>query len=116
MKTIFHQPVDEPRIKRGDLLQTNLGNRRERTFLMLATHLLPTRFCREMGVTTRRTRVWAERWWQLEVPLRLALAASAERNGGQRCFRFMRFSRKQKPDFETFMRRGAQRQKENDCG
>jgi hypothetical protein len=106
VRTIFHQPVNDSRPKRGDLLQSNIGSKRERTWLVLGVRVLPTRWCSEMGITAQRTRVWAERWWQLEPEMRMALYRSAERSGGQATYRFHRFPAKRKPSFEQIMRRG----------
>ena len=83
MKTIYHQPDNELRPKRGDLLQTNMGDRRERTFIILSVHVLPTRWCSEMGIVAQRTRLQAARWWEIEPEMRQALYRSAERAGGQ---------------------------------
>jgi hypothetical protein len=84
--------------KRGDLLHTNGGSRRERTCLILKVlPLKPT-----AGVP--RCRVWAERWWEIDYDLRLRLFLSAERNGGQRVIHFKRYNPKKKI-FEQHMRR-----------
>ena len=89
--------------KRGDLIQTNIGDRRERTAIILRVHKLrPTR-----GVP--RCKIWAERWWQVEPDLRLRLFQSAERNGGQGVIRFRRYKPvKRKKTFEAWMRRGLE--------
>ena len=64
--------------KRGDLVQTNVGNRRERTWFVLHSHRLkPTK-----GLP--RCRLWLERWFDIEPETRIRLFQSAERNGGQR--------------------------------
>ncbi len=107
VKTVYHQPVGDIRPKRGDLLQSNVGDRRERTFLVMGVHVLPTRWCKEMGITAQRTRLWAERWWEIEPAMRLALYRSAERAGGQQVHSFRRFPAKRKPSFEGYMRRNA---------
>jgi hypothetical protein len=71
--------------KRGDLMHTNVGDRRERTFIVLHAHRLkPTK-------SVPRCKVWAERWWDMEPELRMALFVSAERNGGQRVINFTRY-------------------------
>lgn len=76
--------------KRGDLMETNVGDNRERTFIILAVHKLkPLK-----GVP--RCRVWAERWWHLEPDLRVRLHDSAERNGGQRLVEFKRYPAKKR--------------------
>lgn len=74
--------------KRGDLLQSNVGDRRERTWFVVAAHSLkPTK-----GVP--RCRLWIERWWEMEAELRMSLYQSAERNGGQRVVTFTRYPAK----------------------
>lgn len=86
--------------KRGDLLQTNVGDKRERTWLILHVHLLrPTK-----GV--HRCRVWAERWWQVDEDLRLKLFHSAERADGQMCIVFKRYPARKsgRHTFESLMR------------
>jgi hypothetical protein len=84
--------------KRGDILQTNVGSRRERTCLILAVkRLKPMK-----GFP--RCRVWAERWWEIEPELRMRLWRSAERNGGQRSMEFHRYPAKPKRrTFEQYM-------------
>lgn len=105
MRTIYHQPIGEARPKRGDILQTNVGDRRERTCLILGTHILPTRWTPEMGIDAQRTKLWAERWWEIEPDVRVSLYRSAERNGGQVVHGFKRFPANKKPKFEQCMRR-----------
>jgi hypothetical protein len=83
--------------KRGDLVQTNVGNRRERTWFVLAVHRLkPTK-----GVP--RARCWLERWWAIDPDLRMRLYQSAERAGGQRCIETKRYPAKKKRTFEQLM-------------
>jgi len=106
MELIYHQPVGQNRPKRGDLVQSNVGDKRERTWLVLTTHVLPTRRCDFMGITAQRTRVWAERWWELDPEIRTGLFRSAERAGGQRLHEFRRFPPKRRPTFEQYMRSG----------
>lgn len=86
-------------MKRGDLVHTNVGDRRERTWIVIKARRM------------RRTRsgrpqfeVWMERWWKVDSDLRIALGNSAERNGGQRIVVFNR-QRKKKVTFEQYMRR-----------
>lgn len=105
MNTVYHQPVGEPRPRRGDLIESNIGDRRERTWLVLGTHTLPTTWCEQMGIIAQRTRVWAARWWQLEPEMRVALWQSAERAGGQRSYLFERFKAKRKRTFEDYIGR-----------
>lgn len=85
--------------KRGDLMESNSGNRKMRTWLVLAVHpLKPIR-----GVP--RARLWMERWWEIDPGLRNRLARSAERNGGQRLICFVRYPAKKKAkSFEDLMR------------
>lgn len=110
MKTTYHIPASAsdkayPAPKRGDLFESNIGTRMERTWLVIAVRTLPQRECRQMGgIMTRRYKVWAERWWQLEPEMRVKLFRSAERAGGQveHCFR--RFPAKpKKRTFEQYM-------------
>lgn len=85
--------------RRGDILQTNLGDRRERTFLVLKVHRL-----RPMDGVPRYS-VWAERWWEIEPDTRKRLFESAERSGGQHVIRFVRCTAKtEKRTFEDLLR------------
>jgi hypothetical protein len=74
--------------KRGDIMQTNVGNRRERTCLILGVRCMR----RSSRHSLQRYNVWAERWWQMEPILRWRLYLSAERNGGQQIIHFQRYS------------------------
>jgi hypothetical protein len=86
--------------KRGDIVQTNVGSKRERTWLVLGVR----RAKREpKGVP--RYKIWAARWWELEAEMRMALYRSAERNGGQGIIYFRRYPAKKKKSFEQHMRR-----------
>jgi hypothetical protein len=87
-----------PAPKRGDLLQTNVGNRRERTwFILRSTPVKPVK-----GVP--RSKVWIERWWEIEPELRIKLWNSAMRNGGQDVIQFKRYpAKKKKQTFEQYM-------------
>lgn len=92
--------IHGPTPKRGDIVQTNVGDRRERTCLVLRVkRLKPIR-------SPLRVKVWAERWWQIEPALRLRLYRSAERSGGQGVMQFTRY-RAKKQTFERYMRRKA---------
>jgi hypothetical protein len=83
--------------KRGDLMQSNVGDRRERTwFIVAARRLRPTK-----GVP--RCRIWVERWWDVEPHLRVRLFESAERRGGQRVIEFKRYPAKKRKTFEQLM-------------
>jgi len=64
-----------PAPKRGDLLYTNIGGSRERTWLILRAVRMKTE--------KRRYALWRERWWQVEPDLRVRLYRSACRHGGQ---------------------------------
>lgn len=68
--------------KRGDIIQTNVGDRRERTCMVLRV---------KRGRKPVRYNVWAERWWQMEADFRMRLFRSAQRAGGQRVFYFTRY-------------------------
>jgi len=74
----WHKP------RRGDLIQTNVGDRRERTCLVLSVH----------QIKAGRFKIWCERWWQLEPDFRLRLYQSAERSGGQTVIHFFRYRSK----------------------
>lgn len=89
--TVYHQLEGMERPKRGDLLQSNVGDRRERTWMILQTREMPTKFCKEIERVAIRTKVWAERWWEIEPETRMRLFRSAERNGGQQVHLFYRF-------------------------
>lgn len=106
MKTTYHIPVvNNIAPARGDLLQTNLGDRRERTWFILSVKRKAPRFCRDMGCITDRFELWAERWWEIEPETRMALFRSAERRGGQITWPFHRFKAKpKKRGFEEVMR------------
>lgn len=75
------------RPKRGDLMQTNCSDRRERTWLILAVHRINpvvknVQVWRDWNEKPR-FKVWRVRWWELEAEFRIKLFRSAERNGGQ---------------------------------
>jgi hypothetical protein len=83
---IFMDSLDGTIPKRGDILQTNVGDVRERTCLILRVH--------RSARSTRRFHVWAERWWQLEPDFRMRLFRSAQRAGGQSVIYFTRYKPK----------------------
>lgn len=87
VKTTYHQSIGDVRPKRGDLVQTNVGNRRERTFIVLRVRHLANRWSDALDIEAQRTLVWAERWWEMEPAMRNALHQSAVRAGGQWVFR-----------------------------
>ena len=80
--------------RRGDLVYTNIGNRRERTCFILHAH----------RVGSTRFHLWAERWWELEPDFRMRLYRSAERRGGQHIIGFVRYKARKnaKTKFRTF--------------
>ena len=100
MLTIDMQDGGSP--KRGELIESNIGHRKERTWMVLSVHRVKRK---ELGVP--RYQVRAVRWWQLEPEMRVALYRSAERNGGQRVIEFKRYKAKRKKQtFEEYIRRG----------
>jgi len=106
VRTTYHIPsfVDHPAPKRGDLLQSNIGKRTERTWFILSAKELQQRTCQEMGgIITRRWKLWCERWWDIEPPTRIRLFESAERNGGQQVITFTRYPAGKKKSFEELM-------------
>ena len=109
MKTTYHIPMMSrlPDPKRGDLLQSNIGKRTERTWFVLSAKELPVRQCKEWGgIWTRRFKLYAERWWDLEPQTRVRLYRSAERAGGQEIHAFYRFPTKKKTKtFEEYLSR-----------
>ena len=109
VKTIYHIPhlSNDPSPKRGDLLQSNIGKKTERTWLILAVKELSSRLCPEMGgVMARRYKLYAERWWELEPETRMRLFRSAERAGGQELHGFKRFPVKKKAKtFDQYLSR-----------
>ena len=90
----------DPRVpKRGDIVQTNVGDRRERTWLILRARRM------KRSKHHRRYQVSAARWWELEPDMRVRLWRSAERNGGQGVIYFERYPAKKRQTFEDFMER-----------
>lgn len=79
---------NRPPPKRGDIVHTNVGDRRERTCLTLRV--------RKSRLSPRRWNVWCERWWEIEPVLRMRLYRSAERAGGQNVMYFRRYPAKPK--------------------
>jgi len=71
--------------KRGDLLQSNCGDRRERTYFILHVRKIARRPESPVAFGTLRPRfeVWRARWWEIEPEFRMKLYRSAERRGGQ---------------------------------
>jgi hypothetical protein len=76
--------------KRGDLVQTAIGTKRERTWMVLQSHHM------KRAKHPRRYKVWMARWWELEPEMRMSLYRSAERNGGQRVILFQRYPQQKK--------------------
>ena len=106
-RTVYHQPIGWPRPKRGDLIQSNVGKRLERTWFVIGTHILANGPHPLRKRNVQRTHVWMERWWDLEPDLRLRLYRSAERAGGQVVHLLYRFPAKRKRTFEDLMRSEA---------
>lgn len=92
---IYHDGIP----KRGDLLQSAVGTKRERTWFILGARQVKPR----LGVP--RYKVWTERWWEIEPEMRMRLFASSERRGGQNVICFRRYPAKRKPTFEQYLRR-----------
>ena len=92
---------DGSRPKRGDLLQTNVGSRRERTWLILHVRKV------ESATHPQRYRVFAARWWELEPETRQRLYRSAVRAGGQQEICYKPYPAKRRLRFEDFMQRTA---------
>jgi hypothetical protein len=86
---------DDRAPKRGDIVQTNLGNKRQRTWMIL-------RVKRVRG-HSRRYSLWMARWWELEPDFRMRLFRSAERAGGQRVINFYRYPAKKKKRIDFAM-------------
>lgn len=89
---------DDPAPKRGDLVQSNIGNRRERTWFVLKVRRMRHRSC-------PRYDVLMAKWWELEPEMRIRLYRSAERAGGQRVIAFHRYPAKRRQTFEEYMDR-----------
>ena len=92
-----------PAIKRGDLVQSNVGDRRERTWIVLRA----VRMKRRESGAVPRFWVWMVRWWELEPEMRRRLYESAERNGGQGILNLRRYPQKKKKSFDDLMKRGG---------
>ena len=122
--------------KRGDLIHTNVGSKRERTCFVLrvrkvrrfhkstcafivkyhtaASLALMRKVC-DCGVVelVPRFKVWCERWWQIELDTRMRLYCSAERNGGQVVHHFVRYRAKHKQSFDQHLALGIRRKSRN---
>lgn len=90
-KVPFVDIYDGPAPKRGDIVQTNVGNRRERTWMVLRV-----RESRSRPKGVPRFNVWMARWWELEADFRMKLYRSAERAGGQNVHFFWRYPAKKR--------------------
>lgn len=91
-----------PHPKRGDIIETNIGGKRERTWLVLRA----TRMRDMKGGGFPRFKLFMARWWELEADMRMRLWRSATRNGGQSVFHFKRYSpRRTRRTFEQYMQR-----------
>jgi len=75
MKFWMEITLDSPRPKRGDILYSNSGSKRARTWIILRAN--------PMRSKTRRYMLFRARWWELEPDMRMRLYRSAQRNGGQ---------------------------------
>ena len=71
-------PWEAPEPKRGDLIYSAVGTRKERTWIILRSLRRP-----KYGFDKRRFTILRARWWELEPEMRMRLYRSAERNGGQ---------------------------------
>ena len=71
--------------RRGDLMQTAVGTKRERTWFIW--------FVRRTG-RDDRYRVLRVRWWEIDPETRVALWRSAERAGGQHVWNMEERSRR----------------------
>jgi hypothetical protein len=93
-----------PKPKRGDLIQTNIGSRRERTWIILRSR-------RMTRAKNRRYALWKARWWELEPKMRNELFRSAERNGGQITWacRPLKPAPRRKNDFESLLAKGLEK-------
>lgn len=99
--------IDGGTPKRGDLVQTNVGNRRERTWIILKARRMGRRKCKNGAISPPRHNLWMVRWWELEPETRIRLYASATRNGGQTVFHLKRYppTRRKTKEQEFFSRR-----------
>lgn len=97
----WHGENDGP--KRGDLFQSSVGTKRERTWMVLRVR--PIR--RRDPNANRRFEVFMARWWELDAEMRMRLYRSAERNGGQKVHEFWWYPRtKRKTREQEFFERG----------
>jgi hypothetical protein len=76
--------------KRGDLVYTNIRDKRIRTWLILGSRRMPR------ARHPYRFKVWMARWWEIDPELRSSLYRSAERAGGQEVIYFRRYPVKKK--------------------
>jgi len=65
-----------PAPKRGDLIYSGKGTRKERTWIIIRSVLKKRAKNRSFGI-------FRARWWELEPDMRIRLYRSAQRNGGQ---------------------------------
>jgi hypothetical protein len=88
---------DGPAPKRGDLIQSNVGDRRERTWFVLRVHKVRrSAGDTPIGSVVPRFDIWWARWWELEPDMRMRLFRSAERAGGQNVIFFQRYPSKKR--------------------
>jgi hypothetical protein len=92
-------PSSDPAPKRGDLVQTNVGDKRERTWFVIQSHAVKGKI-----EGKNRYHLFIVRWWELDPEVRRLLYESAERRGGQRVIQFTRYSPQwKKRTFEQYM-------------
>jgi hypothetical protein len=77
-------------LKRGDLLYSNAGNKRMRTWFVIRAKRM------RRSKRPYRFKVWMARWWEIETDMRNKLYQSAERAGGQNVIYLKRYPAKKK--------------------
>ena len=85
--------------KRGDLVQTFVGDRRERTWFVIKARRL-----NQSRSPYPRYELWTVRWWHIEPELRVRLWRSAERNGGQHVLQYKAEPLKEKSRKKNLLR------------
>lgn len=84
---------------RGDLIETALETKRQRTWFVLGTKRMSP-----AADGTPRVKLWIERWWDLDPATRMRLFKSAERRGGQVVIPTRRIpAKRKKQTFEQLM-------------
>lgn len=88
--------------KRGDLVQSAIGTKRERTWIVLSS----VRIKRREASALPRYRLKMLRWWDVPPETRMRLYRWARSHGGQGVFWLQRYpAKKKKRTFEDYMRR-----------